>query len=102
MPPITRETEVRQLARERAERLIGVLACEKTLKAQPGMARNHFSHLGDRLLRQPARGLERERLRAKAELENDFVSMFFQPGEKQLIHVRRINVPFDFSGLIAP
>src|SRR6185369_8455631 len=78
MPPITREAEIRQLARQRAKRLVGVAARQKTLEPKPGMARDYFGDFRNGLFVEAAAGLERQWLSAKTKLKNDFVTMFFQ------------------------
>ena len=50
VPPVPGEAEIRQLASERAQRLVRVPAGQKTLEPQPGVAADHVGQLGDRLL----------------------------------------------------
>ena len=92
VPPVARQAEVRQLARQRAHRLVGVPAGQKALEPKPGMPADQLGDLADRALRQPAGRLERQRLGAEAELKHDLAGMGLQGRQERLVDVRRVAV----------
>ena len=69
---------------------------------RPGCRADHLGHLPDRPLREPAAGLKRQRLGGDAELEDDVIAVLLQRRQEQLLHIRRINIPFRRAGLRPP
>src|SRR5215472_4245689 len=65
------------------------------------MAADHLGDLTNCPLPQPAARLERQRLRAEAELKNDELSVLFQLRQKRFINVGGIDIALRWSRLVA-
>src|SRR4030095_7756630 len=75
---------------------------EETLKPEPRMSRYHLSQLGNGLLAQTAPGLEGQRFRPQAELENNPISFLLQSPQEMLVHVGSVDIPLRRARLRTP
>src|SRR5882724_636408 len=101
VPPIACEGQIRQLASQRAKRLIRVAAGQETLEFQFGMTSYELAQLPDSFLPEATAGFIGQRLGAEAELKNDPVPSFFQLGEEGFINIAGVGIPLGDAGLFA-
>src|SRR6476660_8726213 len=92
VPPVPRQAQVRQLACQRAHRLVRMARAKETLELQLGMPPDNLGDLPDGALRKPAGCLKGKRLGTKAELKHQLLALRLELGQEQLIHVRRVTV----------